>query len=477
MNESRSLPQVHFGASDAITEMLESPLLLREGYYDLGSVESRIETGSKFLVLGYKGSGKSMIAARFRIRATDSPAFIACPMPISVRDLALADLKKVVPESFEAPARAHWAWVLFIALSMLEALETDGQADYDSRHRITEALKILRSHGILSQSPRSLQKFKTTKMTTTLRFPKFAEQSWEFDQSTSDQTINVWIRFVTLILKNHRSQRRLLLFIDGLDEMGVLDHGRGNLIGGLVSAAQFLNREMQEGQAKLKAVICCRTDLYERLELHTRGRIRSDYAVELNWYQNPREVQKTHLVQLAEQRAQISGYRGGLFQRALPRNLDNQSTVAFFGQATRHTPRDFLALLKNVQEFATSTEPMQRNQILSGMRQYSLVYFREEMNDALDSYFDAHTKDRVLDALGRMRAYSFTQAEFEANLDPRVDKTKALEALFECSFLGTALKNEQQTYFRFAYRNPGVRINNVDRLTVHPGLWKAFNLA
>lgn len=54
--------KIDFGNTDAQTESLTNPNLLIDGYYDMENRVNRLLTTSSFLVLGYKGSGKTALS-------------------------------------------------------------------------------------------------------------------------------------------------------------------------------------------------------------------------------------------------------------------------------------------------------------------------------------------------------------------------------------------------------------------------------
>lgn len=474
-----------FGFDDAYVELREEPDLLRRGHFDISNIEEKILRKQHFLVLGYKGAGKSMVSARFQLLAKDSPARYATGRPITIREMALKDFRNVIPASFDAPARAFWSWVLFLLVRTVEQLESDGLASDESRKNVGEAAHALRSHQIISSSPKSLQKLKTVRMEVENPPAKFRDQTFQLDQRMSDQAISVWLRYLETVCSGFQSDRKNTIVVDGLDDLGPINEGNATLIGGLIQAAAYVNGVFREGKAPIKVVVCCRTDLFERLDLPTKGKLRSDFGVELNWYQDPRRAEKSNLVGLADQRARMrDGGLSSIFdERFFPARIDNQPVARFLSNNTRHTPRDFLALLRNIQEFSSGPGRLNRDIILSGARRYSQVYFIGEMEDALDSYFSGPQKLVVTQALGRLRSQTFTHTIFSRAIDAaatkvKVDPDEALKALFECSFVGSgSLSESGEKYYRFRHRNPAVSTADQDSFELHPGLWKAYNLA
>ena len=61
-----------FGRADAQEEGVEFPELLRNGYYDNNNIVNQVCTTSTFLILGYKGSGKSALSEHLKLSASEN---------------------------------------------------------------------------------------------------------------------------------------------------------------------------------------------------------------------------------------------------------------------------------------------------------------------------------------------------------------------------------------------------------------------
>lgn len=78
--------KIDFGNTDAQTESQNNPHLLIEGYYDLENRAERMLNTTAFLVLGYKGSGKTALAEHLYLKSKDDNSFVV--EKISLKDLA-----------------------------------------------------------------------------------------------------------------------------------------------------------------------------------------------------------------------------------------------------------------------------------------------------------------------------------------------------------------------------------------------------
>jgi hypothetical protein len=484
--------QFDFGYADSASEFSISPKLLRDGYYDLDGIESKVVDSHEFLLLGYKGSGKSAIGARLQVLANGAPSQYAAHDAILVDSLPLKEFKGVMPDSIDAHLRHRFGWALQLMVRIASGINGDGQADPRSRKQIAAVCKLLEKHGVTAQSPATMKKFRAEKVTATAGLPKGAglpaNVSAEFQRSTDASRIGDWIAYLQQATSNYKSQRHHYFFVDGLDDLSLIQEGRKEMLGGLVQAVFDLNKVYRESGAPIKVLICCRTDLYARLELTRGGKIQSDYGLELNWYQNPRDFRVSHLVKLANMRARLADRSSSnVFEEYFEPRIDADSATQFLLKQTRHTPRDLLQLLKIVQKHVVGPGVISNSSVKAGAAEYSQTYFIGELRDALSAYFDQDQIASIVGLLGTLRRRQFDYSELTAKMesDPRFsdrfDLHKAVSALFDNSFIGNLTEGGPvggyDQYYRFKYRNPHSALVVEDKLVFHPGLWKAFNIA
>jgi hypothetical protein len=493
MVATSSFKQFDFGYADSASEFSIAPKLLRDGYYDLDEIESKVVDSHEFLLLGYKGSGKSAIGARLQVLAHGAPSQYAAHAPILVDSLPLKEFKGVMPDSIDAHLRHRFGWALQLMVQITSGINGDGQADSRSKRQITAVCKQLEKHGVTAQSPATMKKFRAEKVTATAGLPQGAvglpaNVTADFQRSTDASRIGDWIAYLQKATTEYKSQRHHYFFVDGLDDLSLIQEGRKEMLGGLVQAVFDLNKLYRESGAPIKVLICCRTDLYSRLELTRGGKIQSDYGLELNWYQNPRDFRVSHLVKLANMRARLANRNSSnVFEEYFEPRIDADSATQFLLKQTRHTPRDLLQLLKIIQKHTVSPGAIPNDSVKAGTAEYSQTYFVGEMRDALSAYFDQDQISTIVELLGTLRRRQFTYGDLSAKMDSdprftgRFDLHKAVAALFDNSFIGNVTEGGPaggyDQYYRFRYRNPHSALAVEDKLVFHPGLWKAFNIA
>ena len=477
----------NFGYSDAGSEFRLAPKLLQDGYYDLGGIEDKVINSHEFLLLGYKGSGKSAIGARLRLLAKNSPALFSAPPPIIVDKLPLRDFKGVVPESIESHIRHRHAWELHLMVQIMAHIAEDGRAESKSKQEVTAAQKRLTKAGVIPQQPSSLKRFKATKLSTTAGMKNVLGVTAEFERSTDEGELQAWLVYLRSVIRSFKSPRRHYIFIDGLDDLSLSREGRSRLLGGLLQATVSLNEEFLEHEAPIKIVVSCRTDLYNHLAIPQAGKIRRDYGLELNWYQNPRDVTVTHLVKLANLRARlIDSNCRDLFSEYFDPAISGRRTLDFLLLQTRHTPRDLLQLLKIIQKHVNGPGKIDERDVLAGNGDYSQTYFVSEMKDALGTYFDEDQASRIKELLGTLRQRDFSYQDIQSRVesDARfkdLDLHRVITALFDGSFIGNVTSGGAtgggDPYYRFKHRNPDASLVYEEPMQLHPGLWKTYNLA
>jgi hypothetical protein len=132
----------------------------------------------------------------------------------------------------------------------------------------------------------------------------------------------------------------------------------------------------------------------------------------------------------------------------------------------------------------TTGSKVTRDQIIAGLRHYSISYFLPEIKDELDGYLDTPSIEKVVASLAatRKREFSFAELTTAAGLvdASQLDLEAIVRALFECSALGVIQKRKGKqgntTYFTFKYRNRNSSVAMNERFVLHRGVWKALNL-
>ena len=474
--------RIQFGLARAELEAARFPNLLTEGFLDNRNVAESLVNGHRFLVLGYKGSGKSAIAEKLNLLSQQKHDFIA--KLVHLGDFPFKSFGQIMPGKAEPEAKFPTSWSWLLLLLLIDSLCMDQALKCDADLSLMRAVKALREMGLLPANDVKKLVLVSSKNTFKAQIPKILEASSE----TTETPVGIDLQLVHLVaqLKNlinrASTPNNHVLIVDGLDDILTSRKIQYQSIAALVFEADRLNIEFMKTGAMCKIVILCRTDLFEKLPGPNKNKLRQDSAVELDWYHDSRDPQKSDLVALANLRTHMSlGYEVSLFDHFFPSIISHKSAAHFLLDHTRHTPRDFIQLLNHLKKYAKS-KPMTKSQILSGIGDYSKNYFMPETRDELVGYHDEVMFDRILKTIGSFRDREISYGKLLAACTQKLGLDEAilqgvLEDLFNCSAIGNkfgGLDGNPRYYFKYRNRNDSISFD--DTVVVHMGMWKALNL-
>lgn len=472
--------ELRFGLADAEQEGVTEPDLLLAGYLDLHGVSEAILQGHHYVVLGYKGSGKSAVSQHLRLRSsTLADLFVKVAY---LADFPYADFLSMVPGSADSDSRmpTGWSWILLCYL--LDSFSADeGAAARDTEFENT--IQQLRTVGIIPNS--SLPHLVRESVTKTLKLtlPKIVEYTHETTGGAQDLQVPLLIDRLTSIACRFSSDSEHVLVLDGLDDVFVGSALQYKTLAALILAISRLNRCFQQNDTPAKVVLLCRTDMFERLPGPNKNKVRQDSAIHLDWYHHTRAPGESHLIQLANRKARVSHPNlPDIFETYFPQKLKGRPIHKYLLDYTRHTPRDFLQLLRRLQEFSTGSRRLSTEDILSGIRWYSTDYFLPEIKDELVGHASGEEIDGLLALLSTMKHTNFHFEDLKelALNDGRfkdVHLERGLNLLFDCSAVGTVDRADPNSpFFTFRYRNRHSTMKFDETIRVHQALWAALNL-
>lgn len=465
--------------------MDREPDLLTRGFYNLAGEEDRLEADDRYLVLGYKGSGKSAIAHRLRLLSLTSGSFIA-QKPVTLEDFPFTQFRRIVLSEGEPESRFPLAWQLLMLVLLFDQMKDDDTADRVSQIMIADTYRKLTD---LNLNPSSRDLPPMVKRTAKTTFSSDAARAFGYSREVSKESQEASLTALQSHLlhkiSQFRSKKRHLLLIDGLDDLLRADEAHLQILAGLITGAGRINRTLRERNVRAKVIILCRTDLFERLPGANKNKIRQDSALELDWYDDTRQPARSHLVALVNRRARMSDPMvEDVFRQYFPTKIDGIPSRHWLLGLTRHTPRDFIQLMRNIQNHATpGPRQLSRERVLAGSREYSRNYLLPEMRDELDGVVSSDTVDLTFAFLGAMRRASYSISELrelqasQARF-ARLDLESTLELLFNCSAIGNKIsKPGEDPFYVFRFRNQRAALSVDDDVTLHRGLYKELTIA
>jgi hypothetical protein len=471
--------EFNLGHASAELESTFYPDLLLTGYFDLEGLVDRIQYGPTCLVLGYKGSGKSALGAHLQLQS-DPKLFVKT---VFLSDFPFSNFQQIISGRAEPESKFPTAWSWILLLSLIDSFSTDIGSPSNQENDFLCSLEALQKLGLLPNPTLKQLVLVSSKKQFKAKLPPIFEVACEIDKKPGQdlQFLNI-VEHLKRTVSQFKSESRHILIIDGLDDILTKKEVQYDSLAALVLEVSRLNLLFHRNSTPAKIVLLCRTELFERLPGPNKNKIRQDAGVELDWYHDPREPMSSNLVKLVNFRAKMSDESiEDLFKTYFPKKFDKKPILQFLLDLSRHTPRDFIQILSHIQKFCKKGKVI-NNQVLSGIRSYSINYFLPEIRDELVGYTNTEYFDNTMKMIGALKKRHFNYEELKVLCDqqgilPKMELEKILTHLYNCSAIGNLFHRPTgSALFSFKFRNRNSVFDNSQEIILHKGLWKAMNL-
>jgi len=474
------IQDIDFGFTSAEAECTEDTALILKGQIDLNKAMHKALNERQFLFLGYKGTGKSSLGERLRLTAGNKyNRFVSL---LSLGEFPFKDFSKIIPgdEINEAKLPTTWAWILLIYL--LESFYRDNGKQHPTPDDVEKTIAGFREMGFSEEANPSDIIRTTAKKTFTIS-AKIAGAAYTPGELRLRRDIPDYVNSLKKFISKFRSESQHYIIIDGLDDILTNKEIQYQSLSALLKETQSLNQFFKQSSTPAKLILLCRTDVFDRLSMPNKNKLR-DYTFEFDWYHDPRNPDKSALIQAAELRSSLKLPKNiKLFGDIFPSSFDRhgKDTQKQLLDLTRHTPRDFLQLLREIQSFSKSSG-VTKDTILSGIRQYSSNYFIKEIRDELSGYSNPQHIEKIFEAFGKLREREFSFSKLKLQLQDSLgeeDLLNALDVLYNCSAIGNVERRgyNQNPFYSSKYQNRETKLNPDLNIILHKGLWKALNIS
>ncbi len=474
---------IEFGRTSGEAEAAEVPHLVADGYVDDGLLEPFL-SHKKWLLLARKGAGKSILGEKVKQVATNAQTASAVTLT-HLADFPYKTFSQLMPSSIEAASRypASWSWLL--CLQILDSLSRHPGSTRSLNFDANGAIAQLKVFGLLPTADIQQLVVRSSKAGFKAQIPALLEFFGESSAGGMPPDLaflNLVASLKQLIAKYHFHGKQYLI-IDGLDDVLTKSAIQYETLSALIFETARLNAHFRSEKIPIWIIVLCRTDIYEVLPGANKNKIRQDSCIEIDWYPPSGEVEQSKLLSLANLRASLTlGRQTDIFSEYFPRTMDHGvPTKKYLTDLTRHTPRDFISLLSNIQKTARNSV-LTKPEILDGVKLYSEKYFLPEIRDELVGYATPKEFEIFLNSVGEIHERAFTMerlAKVTLNLGLSQAKLDVLmHALFSASAIGLTWRdrNTRQNRFEFKFRNPNSTFNPARTIVLHKGLWKALNI-
>lgn len=472
--------KIDFGRADAHTEGEDTPNLLKDGFVDIDQVVNRAVKTSTFLFLGYKGSGKSSLSEHLRLTQQDTVVDQQCltDFPFKLFDKISEDKDKLMKY------KTVWRWLLCVRV--LSDLVASDSTVVKSNDELNKAISVFTQSGVFPVMSISSLVSKTTRTTASavVQGLKLSHSVQREDEGVKD--IGMLTDYIKNLICSIKEERPHIIVIDNLDDI-LNPHGiQFYNIAALINEVNSLNTFFSSAKVPVKILVLCRTDMFERLPDPNLNKIKQDKAFIFTWYREGIDNSKgSDLIKLINTRAKLVYPQiDDVLKTFFPSKYDDKNMYKAMLDFTRHTPRDFVQLMKYIQRHCESNK-VTKEAITNGVKDYSTEYFKQEIENEMYGYLPAIAVRGILSVMSSLREQSFYYGRFleecKKNIDlqsVKVDINDAMRVLYDCSAIGHvySYKGEGITRVTFKYRNRTSTFTPDDKILLHKGLWKALNV-
>lgn len=487
---SQSIPRfenLYFGAADAQTEYGRNPEAFLRSYADMNSCIEKVKDDRIFLVLGPKGTGKTALAC-----------FLSDPQKrrddlnlVKIHDastLPISEVSKLKTGDEKGIARSIVAWKFILLCSIVEVILEDQGSLLNSDPHAYDLLNELKERGFLT--PDSAQAILTATKTT----HKFTLKFWErSSEKTKRVHINAVVSQLEQWVRREHGPATHISFMDGLDSLYLNDSKYIESLSSLVTAAWQINKGLMEERSSSRIVLLLRSDIYTRLSLPDGGKMRADWAVDLDWRILSGNISDSPLFDLVNRKAvsKIAVNELSVIDQYFPGHVEfgpRRPTDHYLMELTRQTPRDILQLFDAIKEAGIQNGILRhRNKvdektIRQGVVKYANNYFVDSVRNELVGYEeDSGGGSRAVDALRKIGRRYFNRddyikamsADSIEDIDVVVDRN--LRRLFSCGVIANVVAGKDD-YIQFGYRRDDSECDLDTSFVLHSALLHAWNI-
>lgn len=481
--------ELYFGQADARTEAIREPEGFIRSFVDhRGVVESVIDEG-RFLVLGPKGAGKSALA--WFLQAT-SRSHDLVVHPRDVSDLPIADVAKLKTGDDPGISRSLNAWRFLLLCALVDTILEDQGSELNKNTEAMSVVAKLREYGFLDPTPKAAI-LKASKTTWKVPIPRIGDL-FSRESSESLHLVHLIPYLEKWVSEERGTPNQYLLVLDGLDSIYLNSDEYIPALSALVQSTLSLNQALRGADATGGVVLLLRNDVFSRLELPDGGKVRSDWAIELDWRILSGDASSAPLFELIDRKSvSLTGKHPiDVVDTFFPAEIRLKGRGAerdvynYLLNLTRHTPRDLLQLFEHIRQAAAADRasdfsPVLRQEtIREGVLQYSTKYFVDAVRNELVGRGGSGESGRaVVDALRNLGTRRFTRDDYKASLENidaagRPGADDALRWLFFAGAVGNEVGKADTRYLQFFHRRDDNDVYLHGKLVIHNALVYAW---
>lgn len=467
------LSKIDLGKDEA-----EQDQRLREYFLKTSNYKNAL-VGTKTIVIGRKGAGKSAIFTLMRRELEDSGELV---IPITPDQYSWSALKDYQEKGI-LPEQAHTnAWKLTLLSSIVWKLNENGLIPQNSK--LENYFKCMKDAFVPNREDWFLNVVNKTKEIVSGIKTQWVTFDWG-ETGTVATPLKIVEEIKILLIKDWPHGKKIRILIDRLDDSYDASKASQNLIIGLLKASNEINASLS---GKLIVTVFLRSDIYDNLFFDDQDKLRQ-YEETLNW-------NKDDLKAIISERVRVSLNLGVTDNNLIWQNLFSQNTYRSKAPAEKYIidrtfkrPRDIISFVRFALEMAirnqhpvietADTRTAEEEKYSQSKYKDMIIEFQKHypyIKDLLDSFSGSLHKLPQIELLRRLDKF------IEDNKLP-VQSVQLLRYLFTWGIVGVkrqgraGVKQRGGAQFYYYYDDPSINPLAYSDFYIHPSLRYYLNIS
>lgn len=467
------LTKIDLGKDEA-----EQDQRLREYFLKTSNYKNAL-VGTKTIVIGRKGAGKSAIFTLMRSELEDSGVLV---IPITPDQYSWSALKDYQEKGI-LPEQAHTnAWKLTLLSSIVWKLNENGLIPRNSK--LENYFKCMKDSFVPNRDDWFLNIVKKTKEIVSGIKTQWISFDWG-ETGTVATPLRIVEEIKILLLKDWPHGKQVRILMDRLDDSYDASKESQNLIIGLLKASNEINASFSD---KLIVTVFLRSDIYDNLFFDDQDKLRQ-YEETLNW-------NKDDLKAVICERVRVSLNLGVTDNNIIWQNLFSQKTYRSQAPAEKYIidrtfkrPRDIISFVRYALEMAIrnehpvietiDTRAAEEEKYSQSKYKDMIIEFQKHypyVKDLLDSFSGSLHKLPQGELIKRLE-------NFIGDKKIQVQPVQLLRYLFTWGIIGVkrqgraGVKQRGGAQFYYYYDDPSINPLAYSDYYIHPSLRYYLNIS